>query len=228
MVRLAPAATVVAPDPAMLPPDQLSVPVTVSAFGPARVPAERFRFATLVSAVTVTVKPLLMIAVSMGPGAIPPLQVVPAFQLPEATALKVPAVAFTVKFVLLVAVPAAFVTVITPLVAPAGTMAVICVSLSTVYDDANVPLKATALAPMKPVPAMVTAVPVRPADGAKLVMEAAVAVKHLPNAPALKIACTSDALSAREYSETSSARPLRKAPREAFVLSTPTSRGWLS
>jgi hypothetical protein len=62
------------------------------------------------------------------------------------------------------------VTVTGPVVAPAGTIAVICVSLSTLKDDAGVPLKATSFATLesaKPVPVIVTDVPVGPVSGRK-------------------------------------------------------------
>ncbi|MGZ4109058.1 MAG: hypothetical protein ACXVP7_05160, partial [Actinomycetota bacterium] len=49
----------------------------------------------------------------------------------------------TVKFGPLVSVPSESVTLIFPVVAPVGTIAVICVSESTVKDVAAVPLKLT-------------------------------------------------------------------------------------
>jgi len=73
----------------------------------------------------------------------------------------------TVKFVGLVAVPAGFVTLIVPVVAPAGTVAVICVSEFTVNVTAAVALKATAVVPLKPVPVSVTTVATGPFEGLK-------------------------------------------------------------
>ena len=73
------------------------------------------------------------------------------------------------KFAALTALPPEVVTLIGPVVAAGGTVAVICASLSTVKLDAAVPLKATALAPVKPVPARVTTVPTGPEVGRKLV-----------------------------------------------------------
>src|SRR5215213_2559172 len=70
----------------------------------------------------------------------------------------------TVKLVGLVAVPAPVVTEIVPVVAPEGTVAVICVLEPTV-KDAEVPLNATADAPVKLVPLIVTSVPTGPLDG---------------------------------------------------------------
>jgi hypothetical protein len=58
-----------------------------------------------------------------------------------------------------------FVTLIVPVVAPAGTVALICVSELTVNVVAAVPLKLTPLAPVKPVPASVTLVPTAPLAG---------------------------------------------------------------
>ena len=52
-----------------------------------------------------------------------------------------------------------------PLIAPLGTVAVICVSLLTVNDGWFVQLNDTAVAPVKPVPVMTTGVPTRPLVG---------------------------------------------------------------
>lgn len=60
-----------------------------------------------------------------------------------------------VKLDALVAVPPGAVTEIGPVVAPDGTVAVICVALTTV-KVAETPLKFTAVAPVKLVPVMVT------------------------------------------------------------------------
>ena len=80
----------------------------------------------------------------------------------------------TVKFPVLVAVPAAVVTLIGPLVAPVGTVAVICVSLSTAKLDAATPLKMTAVAPVKSQPFRVTVLPTGPEAVVKPVMSAGV------------------------------------------------------
>ena len=58
-----------------------------------------------------------------------------------------------------------FVTLIFPVVAPVGTVALICVSELTVNVVAAVPLKLTPLAPVKPVPVSVTLVPIGPLAG---------------------------------------------------------------
>jgi len=65
----------------------------------------------------------------------------------------------------LLAVPEGVVTEIGPDVAPEGTTAVTCVSESTVNEDAAVPLNDTPVAPVKPVPVIVTDVPTGPLDG---------------------------------------------------------------
>ena len=75
----------------------------------------------------------------------------------------------TVKLPLDVAVPPAVVTANVPLVVPAATTAVICVGALTVYDAAGVPLKLTAVAPLRFVPVIVTLAPMRPVVGVKLV-----------------------------------------------------------
>ena len=75
-----------------------------------------------------------------------------------------------VKLDELVPVPAGVVTATMPLVAPAGTVAVICVPLTTVYVVAEAPLKATLVAPVKLVPISVTDVPAAPEVGEKFVI----------------------------------------------------------
>ena len=73
----------------------------------------------------------------------------------------------TVKLPELVPVPPAVVTAIGPLVAPAGTVAVSCVSEPTANDEAAAPLNATEVAPVNPVPVTVTEVPAGPDAGEK-------------------------------------------------------------
>src|SRR5207247_4981951 len=73
------------------------------------------------------------------------------------------------KLVALVAVPAGVVTLSGPVVAPDGTVVWIAVSDVTV-NVALTPLNATAVAPLKLVPLIVTLVPTVPLVGAKLVI----------------------------------------------------------
>jgi hypothetical protein len=73
--------------------------------------------------------------------------------------------AATVNELALVPVPPAVVTDTVPLVAPVGTVAVTCVAELTVNDVADVPLNFTAVAPVKPVPVIVTDVPTGPLVG---------------------------------------------------------------
>ena len=75
----------------------------------------------------------------------------------------------TVKFVALFAVPPGVVTVIGPVVAPAGEFAVICVVEFTV-NAALVPLNATADTELKFVPVITTVVFCTPLAGVKLVI----------------------------------------------------------
>ena len=70
------------------------------------------------------------------------------------------------KLALLVAVPAAVVTLIGPDDATVGTVAVICVLLST-ENAADVPLNFTSVAPVRLVPVILTLVPTGPLVGAK-------------------------------------------------------------
>lgn len=72
----------------------------------------------------------------------------------------------TVKVAELEPVPTAVVTLKGPVVEPVGTAVEICVS-ETTLNDAAVPLKAAAVAPVKPEPPRVTAVPMGPLVGLK-------------------------------------------------------------
>ena len=76
---------------------------------------------------------------------------------------------FTVKLAALVASPPGAVTPSGPLRAPAGTVAVICVSLFTM-KRAPRPPKVTAVAPVKPPPIRVTALPTGPEVGTRAVI----------------------------------------------------------
>ena len=76
----------------------------------------------------------------------------------------------TVNVPALVAVPPAFVTEIVPVVAPAGTVAVIDVAELTLKLVAEVPLNLTELVPPRFVPPIVTAEPTRPLVGVKPVI----------------------------------------------------------
>jgi hypothetical protein len=69
-----------------------------------------------------------------------------------------PEAVVTEKLFVELALPFGVVTEIFPLVAPLGTVAVIWVALITV-KEAEVPLKATAVAPVRFVPVIVTDVP---------------------------------------------------------------------
>jgi len=89
----------------------------------------------------------------------------------------------TVKLLALVAVPPGVVTLIVPVVAPAGTVAVICVAELTV-NVAVVPLNFTAVAPVYAVPVTVTLAPTAPLLGEKLVIEGGgITVKELALVP---------------------------------------------
>ena len=73
------------------------------------------------------------------------------------------------KLVALVPVPRALVTLMGPLVAPAGTGTVIWLLELTTKPGADTPLKATAVVPVKFRPVMTTLVPLVPLVGVKLV-----------------------------------------------------------
>lgn len=75
----------------------------------------------------------------------------------------------TTKLLALLAVPPFVVTEIAPVVAPLGTMAVICDAFAVKLVAAT-PLNATAVAPARFVPLIVTDVPAPPLAGEKLVI----------------------------------------------------------
>lgn len=83
--------------------------------------------------------------------------------------LEIVGAAVTEKLPAEVAVPSGVVTEIFPLVAPLGTVLVICAAL-TVWMGAAVPLKESCVAPVKFVPVTVTAVPIAPLLGEKPVI----------------------------------------------------------
>ncbi len=70
----------------------------------------------------------------------------------------------TLKFVELTSLPAGVVTLMRPVVAPTGTLVVICVS-RFVTNTAAVPPNSTEVAPVNPVPVSVTLVPGGPLVG---------------------------------------------------------------
>src|SRR5882757_5662599 len=74
-----------------------------------------------------------------------------------------------VKFFRLLPVPPLVLTEIAPVVIAAGAVAVIFVAELTVKPAAGAPLKLTLLAPVKPVPVIVTFAPIVPEAGEKLV-----------------------------------------------------------
>lgn len=78
----------------------------------------------------------------------------------------------TVKVPVLVVVPTEFVIAIGPVVAPAGTVAVMDPSLFTVNEELT-PLNFTDVEEKKLEPVMVTTVSTGPLDGVKLVMTGA-------------------------------------------------------
>jgi hypothetical protein len=78
--------------------------------------------------------------------------------------------AVTMKSSALASVPSGVVTEIFPVEAPVGTLAVILVFEFTVNTDWSTPLNSTRVAPVRPVPLIVTVVPTGPLCGLKDVM----------------------------------------------------------
>ena len=72
----------------------------------------------------------------------------------------------TVKFEALIPVPLCVVTAIDPVLAPAGTTALMLLSELNVKLAAETPAKVTEVTPVKPVPVIVTLVPTVPLVGA--------------------------------------------------------------
>ena len=102
---------------------------------------------------------------TVAPGARPvPVIVTVVVPMEPLSGEKLLIVGVTLKGAGLVAVPAAVVTVIDPVVAPAGTATRIRVSVLTV-EAAAVPLKLTDVALARPLPEIVTVVPVGPVAG---------------------------------------------------------------
>ena len=85
------------------------------------------------------------------------------------------------KFVLDVVVPAGVVTAMTPVVVPLAIVAVICVALFTVKLAAALPLKVTAVAPVKSVPVITTETPTAPVVGLKVDMAGGKVMAKLPD-----------------------------------------------
>src|SRR5689334_3097122 len=94
------------------------------------------------------------------------------------TTLPLPPPPVTVKLLELVAWPPGATTVIVPDVAPDGTVALIEV-LELTVKEALVPLNVTDVAPVKPVPVIVTPVPTAPLPGEKLIIVGATAPSTL-------------------------------------------------
>ena len=114
------------------------------------------------------------------------------FFRPSVTLLE--CVLLTVKFVALVAVPPGVVTLILPVVAPVGTVAVICVAESTLNVVALVVLNFTELVvkvapltvPLKFVPVIVTDVPTGPKAGVNELIVGAGAVTRVKFVPLVR------------------------------------------
>jgi hypothetical protein len=94
------------------------------------------------------------------------------------------AAAVTVKLGPL-AVPPGVMTLTAPVVAPAGTVTVICVALFTVNAVADTPLNFTAEAPVKFVPVMTIELPTSPLVGLRLVSVGAWTVPETTKSVAL-------------------------------------------
>jgi hypothetical protein len=105
----------------------------------------------------------------------------------------------TVNLVLLVAVPPGVVTAMAPVLAPVGTMPMICVAESTLKLVAAVPLNLTEVVPLKSLPVTVTLVLTGPEVGVKLAIAGArvgVGVADAVTKPASQATVPSRALAA--------------------------------
>src|SRR6266513_1596783 len=158
----------------------LAVPSeVVTLIGPLETPAGTVAVIA-VAELTVKLALTLLNSTAVAPLKLVPLIVtlVPTGPLPGVK-LEIVGGLMTVKLAALLAVPSEVVTLIGPLVAPAGTVAVIAVAEPTV-KLALVPLNSTALAPVKLVPLIVTLVPTGPLPGVKLVIVGGLMTVKLP------------------------------------------------
>jgi len=130
-----------------------------------------------VAEVTAKVAATPLKATAVAPVKLVPVRVtlVPTGPLVGAKLVMVGGLAVTVNALLPVAVPPGVVTLRSPVVAPVGTVAAIDVAEVTA-KVVPTPLKATAVAPVKLVPVIVTLVPTGPLVGAKLVTVGGLAV----------------------------------------------------
>jgi hypothetical protein len=145
-------------------------PAAVTEIGPVVAPAGTVAviFVALLTVTVVAVAPPNLTAVTLE-------NPVPLMTTPDVPTLPlvgekdvIVGAAMTVKLEL-VAVPPGVVTVTNPLVAPAGTVAVIWV-LEPMVNAATTPLNRTTVAPTKFVPAIVTELPTAPVDGVREVI----------------------------------------------------------
>ncbi len=145
-------------------------PGVVMAMGPVAAPAGTV-VVTCVALLTVKVAAVPLKVTAVAPLRFVPVMVTvdPARPLVGAKPVIVGAGGVTVKLAAEVAVPPAVTTLIFPLVAPAGTEVEIWVALPTT-KVATVPLNLTLVVPVRFVPVMVTAMPVEPLLGEKLLM----------------------------------------------------------
>jgi hypothetical protein len=130
-----------------------------------------------------TVAVIWLYETTLKPDAVPwkvtcvaPLKALPAIEIKLPTeplaGAKPVILGFTLNSVALVALPVGVITLIAPVVASDGTMAVILMSELTTKPDAK-PWKRTSVAPVKPLPLIVTLAPTVPAVGLKLVIAGA-------------------------------------------------------
>jgi hypothetical protein len=144
-------------------------PGAVSVIFPVVVPAETVAV-TWVEETTVNDAALPLNFTEVVPVNPVPVMVTLALMGPAVGVKPVMLTAEIVKLAVLVPVPDGVVTVILPVVAPDGTVAVIWVSELTVNAVAGVPLNATAVAPVNPLPVTTTLEPEGPEVGEKLVI----------------------------------------------------------
>src|SRR5207302_1236223 len=154
-------------------------PGVVTLMGPLEAPAGTVAW---IAVAELTVKPAFVApnCTAVAPMKFVPLIVTlaPAGPLPGAKLVIVGGLS-TVKLPELLAEPPGVVTLIGPLEAPAGTVAVIVVAELTV-KPALVPLNCTTVAPVRFVPLIVTLAPASPLLGVKLVIDVGMSTVKLP------------------------------------------------
>ena len=155
----------------------------VTLIGPVVAPIGTFVLIDVAVLVTIVAATLLKVTAVALPRLVPVIVTVAPPTPETGVKLVIAGAPMIVKLATLVPVPLGPMTLTVPVVAPAGTVAVIDVAEITVKVIAEVELKVTPVAPRKLVPVRVTVTPAAPAVGVKLVTVGAGTVKLVADVP---------------------------------------------